>query len=219
MSISNEYFMNIKQNLAAKGINVERVIEAMLFFSSKVKYPSKTMLFKLLAELDFRHFRETGVPVTNLEYNAWKYGPVAPDLFEAISKERNFESEREIILTGEFGEALSCEKKEREKDFDNQSAMYLFRPKRKANLKKFTPRQQRILKEVVEIYKNATPGQASKGSHEADMPWAHTVAKYGRENVPIDYLDLIDTKTTVTKEEAKEMIREAKAAKKISAIV
>jgi uncharacterized phage-associated protein len=204
--------MDIMQNLTAKGINVERVIEAMVFFSSKVKYPSKTMLFKLLAELDFRHFRETGLPVTNLEYNAWKYGPVAPDLFEAISKESNLETEREIILTGQFGEALSCENIEREKDFDNKSTMYLFRSKRKANLKKFTPRQQRILKEVVEIYKNATPDQASKGSHETDRPWARAIKKSGRENVPIDYLDLVDTKTPVTKEEAKEMIREAKAA-------
>jgi uncharacterized phage-associated protein len=204
--------MDRKKHFLAKGINIERVIEAMLYFSSKVKCPSKTMLFKLLAELDFRHFRETGLPVTNLDYNAWKHGPVPPVLFEALSNDKNLQIEGEITLTSEFGNALSYEKIEREKDFNNRLEMYLFRPKRKANLKKFTPRQQRILKEVVDIYKNATPGQASRGSHEPDKPWTRAVLKHGRENVPIDYLDLIDKNTPVTREEAEEMIREAKAA-------
>lgn len=204
--------MDILKNLAAKGINTDRVTEAMVYFSSKIKCPSKTMLFKLLAELDFRHFQETGLPVTNLEYDAWKFGPVAPDLFKVLTKENTVDADHEIILTGSLGEALSCEKVEQKKDFDTRSSMYLFHPKRKADLKKFTPRQQRILKEIVDIYKNATPGEASRGSHEPDKPWSQAVAKHGREGVPIDYLDLVNKKTPVTKEEAEEMIREAKAA-------
>ena len=204
-------YIDTLRKLAAKGINTERVIEALVYFSSHVKCPSKTMLFKLLAELDFRHFQETGLPVTNLEYDAWKFGPVAPDLFEVLKKEITNNADHEIILTGTLSEALSCEKVELKEDFDNKSAMYLFHPKRKANLKNFTPRQQRILKEIVDIYKNATPGEASRGSHEPDKPWSRAVAKHGREGVPIEYLDLVNKKTPVTKEEAKEMIRGAKA--------
>lgn len=60
--------MNIKNSYR------EKLLHAILFFSSRVKTPSKVKIFKLLYFLDFEHFKETGRSVTNLDYYAMTLG-------------------------------------------------------------------------------------------------------------------------------------------------
>ena len=75
------------------------LLEAILFFTQKgkIKYPSKTMIYKLLAEVDFRHFQETGQKVTNLKYLAYPYGPVPAEFNNEIT------CDKEIIVPTDFG--------------------------------------------------------------------------------------------------------------------
>jgi uncharacterized phage-associated protein len=60
----------------------EKLINAVVYFSSNTRYCGKVKLFKLLYLLDFNHFRETGRSVTGLDYRAWKMGPVPLDLMQ-----------------------------------------------------------------------------------------------------------------------------------------
>jgi len=187
--------------------NRQRLIEALVFFGQTVKYPSKMMIYKLLAEVDFRHFKATGVPVTHLQYEAWKRGPVPSELHREISAPKE-----DIVLPVDMASALSIEKVDcGTADDGSKKIMFLFHPKRKANLKVFSPRQQEILRQVVEIYKTATPTEASRASHEPGTPWAETVGRHRREGDIIDYLDFIEKSTPVSKEEAREMIDELRA--------
>jgi hypothetical protein len=54
-------------------VNMEKLINSILYFIKKVKYPGKTKICKLLFNLDFTHFKETGKSVTGLNYYAWKF--------------------------------------------------------------------------------------------------------------------------------------------------
>lgn len=158
------------------------------------------MIYKLLAELDFRHFEERGYPVTNLEYEAWRMGPVPKELESEIS------NNREIILPKDFVDSLKCEKYEYEKTDGSIAYGFKFHAKRKPDLSVFSPREQRILKEIAEIYKTATATDASRASHETDKPWIKT-----REGEIIDMVETIKLKAPITKEEAREIMREKAA--------
>lgn len=48
-----------------------------MFFSQKrkIRNPSKMMMYKLLAQMDFMHFQATGLPILNLDYTAFPWGP------------------------------------------------------------------------------------------------------------------------------------------------
>jgi uncharacterized phage-associated protein len=188
-------------------INRERLLEALLYFSKNLKYPTKMMIFKVLAELDFRHFKETGLPVTNLEYSAWKFGPVP----EVLNKEFTDKKNDEIIIPADFSNSLTCVKEDWETKKGEPRKTFKFKAKRKPNLEVFTPRQQKILEDVLIIYKTASPSTASKASHEKNTPWYITVKKKGKEGELIDYFDLLDSNSKITKEEAIEMVREVSA--------
>lgn len=158
------------------------------------------MMYKLLAELDFRHFEEKGYPVTNLEYEAWPKGPVPRKLDNEISKNKD------VVLPEDFADSLSCEKYEFEKTDGSSAHGFKFRAKRKPDISVFSLREQRILKEVAEIYKTATATDASKASHEKDKPWVKTPA-----GKVIDMVETIKLKAPITKEEAREIMREIAA--------
>lgn len=163
------------------------------------------MMYKVLAELDFRHFKETGLPVTNLEYSACKLGPVPKALHNEIT------SGKEVVLPDDMSTALKVTKKEFEKTEGDEGLGFWFSAKRAPNLKLFTPRQQRILGEVAEIYKGASATTASKASHEPDTPWSKTIKKFGHEGERIDYLDMIDSSSRLSRDEVAHLMEENRA--------
>src|SRR5206468_8913930 len=107
----------------------QKLIEAMVYFAKHVQNPTKTMMYKLLAELDFRHFEQTGMPVTNLEYEAWRLGPVPKSLDHEITERDDVE------LPDDLAEALDCEKGEWETKDGEKKSKFVFHPKRAPNLK------------------------------------------------------------------------------------
>ena len=68
-------------------INHERqkLINAIIYFANNTRYLGKIKLCKLLYFLDFEHFKQTGRPVTGLDYFAWPMGPVPVSLYNETS--------------------------------------------------------------------------------------------------------------------------------------
>lgn len=174
-------------------INRRRVIEAFAFLAKAVKRPNKTLLYKMLAELDFRHFSETGFPTTDLEWIAFPKGPVPSQLHNEITKGSD------IVLPVDLAEALSCRKTTKKTRDGRTFDEFVFTARRKADLTIFTPRQVRILEEVAEIYKHATATQASAASHEPNAPWTKTVRTKG-EGAKIILVDSVKLPKGVTRE-------------------
>ncbi len=168
----------------------EKILNAVLYFAKKVKHPSKVKMFKLLYFLDFVHFKETGQSVTNLDYYAWDYGPVPKDLFEELKSGDVPEDLREHISIVPY-------------DKDSEKAGFEFKAKHSPDLKVFSPREQRIMEELVFVFKDVTPTQISEISHLKNLPWDKTLktkGKYAR----IEYELAIDQDAKTTKEEAKQ---------------
>jgi uncharacterized phage-associated protein len=178
----------------------------MVFFAQngRIKNPSKMMMYKLIAVLDFRHFQATGLPVTNLRYKADRLGPVPEAFHEEITKNED------LILPKDFEDALTVQDTMFEKENGEKCPGFKYIARRKPNLKVFSPRQQAIMEDIVTMYKDATATEASDASHEPGTPWAITVAKHGKGAI-IDLIETLELEKPLTKEMAQERLREREA--------
>ncbi len=187
-------------------MNRKKILEAIVFFTQKkkLKNPSKTMIYKLLAEIDFRHFAETGLPITNLKYEAFKKGPVPRSFHNEITKGK------ELVFPEDFQDSFDVQSFDFINEKGEKSKGFNIVARRSPDLKIFSPRQIRIMEEVAEIYKTATAKDASKGSHEPGKPWSIAVQKRGEGSI-IDLLDDVQLYKSVTKELASEKLKEKEA--------
>ena len=173
----------------------EKLLNAILFFAQKVKHPSRTKVFKLLYFLDFLHFKQTGRPVTDQNYYAWKFGPAPKDLWHEL---------KEGKVPEDFKPYLSIETYISNEE-DKQG--FNFKPKRKSDLSVFTPREKEILERLAFIFKEATPIQMSEISHLPNQPWDRTIKEKGAGAL-IDYFLALDKEASISQEEAKEIQEE-----------
>lgn len=137
--------------------NRSRLINAVVFFAENVRYCGKIKLFKLLYLLDFEHFRQTGKSVTGVEYQAWKYGPVPIELMEEwddmsddISSVVHIDPEKVIDYTRDTVKV-------------NDGAHF--------DADDFTPRQLRIMNDLVARYRDTMSPTMIDVTHEQNGAW------------------------------------------------
>lgn len=161
-------------------------------------------MYKLLAELDFRHFEATGLPVTNQEYEAYPMGPVPKALDKEITKDKD------LILPEDFKSALTIEDTLFENELGKKFRGFKYIAKRDPNLNVFSPRQIDMLNDIAFIYKDSTATEASEASHEPGKPWTITVKRHG-VGAMIDIVETTKLDKPLTKDIAKDMMRERQA--------
>jgi len=167
----------------------EKLINAIVYFSKNVKYCGKTKLLKLLYFLDFEHFKQTGKPVTGLEYFTWKRGPCPPELFEELSGKMKPDLKRSIEI----------------KQIDD---FFKILPKVRFKEDYFSTRELNLLKSLSYIYKDAKAYDMVEITHLKNEPWDQTLKNKGTFQ-PIDYLLAIDNSGgSLTFPEAKERSQE-----------
>lgn len=181
----------------------EKRKNAILYFCKTVKYPFITKIYKLLYFLDFLHFKQTGRPVTDLEYYTFDFGPVPIKLHEEISEDKIPE------------ELKSYLKIFKEKDETTGEVKYIkFIPKQKPNLEIFTEREKEILEQVATIFKDAQAKDMTEVSHLKNEPWDKTKKEKGMHQ-KIDFLLALDKEALVTIDIAKERMRLSKEIKEL----
>lgn len=162
------------------------------------------MMYKLLAEADFMHFQQTGLPITDLEYRAYPWGPLPEKLHNEITRETD------LVIPEDFSDSLASIPFEYEDTTGKLRKGFMYAAKRNPDLKVFSPRQQRILELIAEIYRDATPTEASKASHEPGKPWTKTIKMKGEKEV-IDMVETVDLNAPITKDIARDRLRERNA--------
>ena len=173
----------------------EKLIHAMVFFTTKTKHCYIVKLLKLLHFLDFRHFKETGRSVTGLDYFAWPMGPVPKNLYKDIKDQKPLEKFFSF-LPEQFNENV-----------------FRFVPKIRFDKSLFSKREMRIMNELIDIYKGITADNMTKASHEKKQsPW-HKVfneEKKPQQIIPYEYI-LDGSPESVSKDFAKELADDDKA--------
>jgi len=168
-------------------------IHAIIYFSKNIKYPFELTMFKLLYLLDFKHFKQTGRPVTDLKYFTFKKGPVPIEFYKEIKEDK---------LSPEIKKCLDIVV-ERD-DLTGEIQFIRFIPKIRLNLKVFTKREQKILEELAFILKETKAEEISEFSHLKNQPWYKTMETKGLFK-EIDFFLALDDEATIDKESAKEI--------------
>ncbi len=170
-------------------IDREKLLNAILFFAKKVKYPHKTKIFKLLYYFDFKHLEETGRSVTHTDYVAWKFGPVPKTLYDELKNDS---------VPEDFKDALALERTTNE----NGKTTVKFIAKRSPDMSVFTPRQKRILEELVVMFKDEKAQTMIDATHEPNRPWQKTLKQNG-EGAVIDHILALSKGSPVTQKYVK----------------
>jgi uncharacterized phage-associated protein len=134
----------------------DKLINAILYFAEHTRGLGKIKLFKLLYLLDFEHFRQTGRPVTGMEYRAWKMGPVPAELVQIWDD-----------LDADLAEAIEV-RPEKVYDYVRENVV----PKRRFDDTHFTPRELRILGELSARYVEDLSEKLIDVTHDENGAWA-----------------------------------------------
>lgn len=175
-----------------------KLLNAVLFFARNTKRPNLTKMLKLLYFLDFTHFKQTGYPSISLDYYAWERGPVPKDFYEEI-KDGNVPNDfagKFTIIPSTRWEQEYPERKE-----------YIFTAIEKPNTDVFTPRELEIIRNLCDIYRDATANQMKEVTHLPKAPWDITKKTKGLYQY-IDYLLSIDDTSPLSVDEAREKLEE-----------
>ena len=160
----------IKQN------SREKLINAIMYFSSNTDHCYKTKLYQLLYHLDFEHYRACGRNVTGLEYFAWPRGPVPLELHDDINSRR--QSEEEHLYPGiKISERTSHDNRVRieftsEKEFDSSV---------------FTKRELKLLNRIAKENRSLHANKMIEGTHLENLPWYQVYEVEGRRQELIPY--------------------------------
>ena len=174
-----------------------KLLNAVLYFCQNTKRCNTTKLLKLLAFLDFAHFKQTGYPSIGLIYHAWKRGPVPISFYEEI-KGGN--------IPNDFSNMLASIPQEFADDYPEIKG-YLYKAKAKIDESVFTPREMKILKWLCDVFRDATANQMSEVTHLHREPWDTTKKTKGLYQY-IDYLLAIDDTSSLCIDEARDKLRE-----------
>ena len=167
----------------------EKLINAIIYFCNNTKHCYKLKLMKLLYYLDFWHFKETGRPVTDQTYKAWKLGPVPQKVYNELTVGK---------IPDDLNEFLFIE----EEVLDDITGMKRLNIKAKKdfNEKVFSKREIEILKKVTEVFYDARGDLIKDATHLKNSPWDKTVKEKG-ENAVIDFMLALDDEDNSLSEE------------------
>lgn len=133
-------------------INKELVGNLIILLAERCAPLYHTKLLKLLYLIDEAAIKDSGVPITWLDYKAWQYGPVDPALFN---------------LPGNFPEYINVIKE------DNPSGGVSTRivPVGEFNDARFSDYDLDIIESVLSRYGNKTATELVSITHRKGSPW------------------------------------------------
>jgi uncharacterized phage-associated protein len=152
--------------------NRQKLVNAITYFVTNTKFCGKTKLFKLLYFLDFEHFSQTGRSVTELEYFAWKMGPVPKKLFNELKNP-----------CAEFSQAFDVNTKQT----INGDDMLDIKPLLPFSADFFSKREIKILESLAIEFNASYAKDMVDATHLENLPWHEIYEVKGLKQELIPY--------------------------------
>lgn len=185
-------------NPAMQASKRQKLFHAIIFFVENTRACHKLKLFKLLYHFDFEIYRQTGRGAIELSYHAWPMGPVPTELHEEFERPRA--DMKQVVAI--YRDAPD------DPDGDNRLRIS---PRVPFDEDQFTPREMRVLRQLVDIYKDATAAMMTSASHVRGGPWDQVFKKQPQGEISYR-LALDDRADSVSVEDAEEIEQEAREA-------
>jgi uncharacterized phage-associated protein len=160
----------INLELMFRAVNNEKIGNVLRFFAERLDYLPSMKAIKLLFFLDQAAIQEKGVPITWLEYKAWRFGPVPPSIW--------LEFRHGVVSTDSTFGSLSLEPYVHILRFENEESGNTevnLTPNGAFDDSEFSASEIKLMERIVEHYGSMTGYQLSQLSHQEDSPWAKVV--------------------------------------------
>lgn len=135
-----------------------KIGNAIIYFSEQIEKLSKTKLLKLLYILDEISIKKSGIPVLNLKFKTWKFGPVSEDIFIELSSEAS-------LLKPYFKKKVEGE------------SLYIL-PATEFNDDEFSQNDIDLMDFVIKEFGNKTAKELIEYTHRPNSPWYSTAKKH-----------------------------------------
>lgn len=166
-------------------------------FAVKIPYLSLTKLLKLLYITDEMAMKETGTPMTWLEYRVWKHGPVAGEIYQEIKH-------GEKVIIGDHLVSLDdyiIVKRQDSPRYPGQEEVFI-EAKGHDDLSKLSAYEIKLLDQVIDRFGGMNASDLVAFLHEEGSLWHKAVQEHkldtnfelfqNTSNCIIDFSDLIE---------------------------
>jgi uncharacterized phage-associated protein len=175
----------------------DKIGNLVRLYSSRVEHLSLTKLLKLLYLTDETAVRETGTPITWLEYRAWKNGPVPADIYQEIKHNERFAIGTHFISLDDYVKIERTKNPRR----DEQEEIFI-RPKGETDMGIFSDYEAELFERIIKEYGHLNAKQLVEMLHRQGSLWHKVVEEnqlalnfelfQNTSNCIIDFSDLIE---------------------------
>jgi len=185
--------MNTKPYFQITYEQLDKIGNSMIFLSKEIPNISKTKMLKLLYLLDEFSIKNSGIPFFNLQYKAWKLGPVAEEIFVELSDK--------LLRLGKYI------------DIQNTEIGSFIVPKSDFCDDEFSDNDIDLLEYIAQKFRDVPAKQLIDYTHRPNSPWRNTAEKNGVYDLLVQGLInnteiIIDMSCLVSHDERKKSIFE-----------
>lgn len=166
-------------------------------FAARIPHLSLTKLLKLLYITDETAMRETGTPITWLEYRVWKRGPVPAEIYQEIKHGEKFIIGKHVVSLDDFIRINRQDSTRRA----GQEEVFI-EAKGEDNLSTLSAYEIELLDKVIRKYGSMNAVELINFLHEEGSLWHKAVQEHkldtnfelfqNTSNCIIDFSDLIE---------------------------
>lgn len=177
-----------------KNISKERIGNIILYLSERIEELSLTKTLKLLYLIDEYAVKETGVPITWLDYKVWKLGPVPELVYNELSTKNNDETRLELE------KYINVKREEKNIKGDDKLCTYLL-PKDNFDDQIFSDYEIELFDRIIQKFGKMNSEQIIEILHQEGTLWDKKVKEEnlretfeildGKSNVSIEFTDLV----------------------------
>ncbi|TDE45381.1 DUF4065 domain-containing protein [Flavobacterium rhamnosiphilum] len=153
-------------------INNDKIGNVLNYFASQIDYLSMTKTLKLLYILDETSIKETGSPVTWLDYKVWENGPVAIDVYNEIKHQEVF------CYQGKELSLLHSIQLEKKFNTDRNSEEVFLKPNGNFDKTIFNRYELNLLETILFKYGNWNATELINFLHEEGSLWHKMVSEH-----------------------------------------
>jgi uncharacterized phage-associated protein len=139
---------------------IDKIGNTIVYFSQHMDDLTKTKVLKILFLLEEASIKKTGQPFLGIDFQLWKLGPVAKDIFIDLSSD-----EGPILLKNYISRDST----------DNK----LFRAKTDFNNDEFSANDIKLMDIIIEFVKNKPASYLVKHTHGVASLWRKSALQYG----------------------------------------
>src|SRR5690606_34201165 len=140
---------------------IDKIGNSLIYFSNNMPSLSKTKALKLIYLLDEFSISKYGVPFFNLEYEAWKFGPVNQELYSQLESQQTLASLKKYIYI--------------HKGANNSS---FIKTKLEFNDDEFSDNDLKLLEDLTRVCKNQNADDLVGITHRKGGLWHQVVLKH-----------------------------------------